>query len=84
MRGGYGVFSFSQVVSMFILFGVMLVWLLKKKEVIKTLPPDPYDPEVDKFDLFIKPEDAPVKEETETEEAPEEEQDNPLDPRAEQ
>lgn len=84
VRGGYGVFSFSQVISMFILFGVMLVWLLKKKEVIKTLPPDPYDPEVDKFDLFIKPEDAPVKEETETEEAPEEEQDNPLDPRAEQ
>ena len=77
VRGSYGVFSFSQVVSMFILFGVALVWILRKKGILKPLPHDPYDPEVDKYDLFAKPEnDIPEEEETCPEEGFPEEQVN--------
>lgn len=56
VRGGYGIFSFSQVVSLVILFGVVLFLLLRYKGFLKPAPPDPYDPEVDKYDLFAKPE----------------------------
>ncbi|MDO4846156.1 MAG: prolipoprotein diacylglyceryl transferase [Oscillospiraceae bacterium] len=56
VRGGYGIFSFSQVVSLVILFGVALFLLLRYKGFLKPVPPDPYDPEVDKYDLFAKPE----------------------------
>ncbi len=66
VRGAYGIFSFSHVVSLFILFGVMLAWILKKKKIVKPLPPDPFDPEVERYDLFIKPETA-SEEETEDE-----------------
>ena len=66
VRGAYGIFSFSQVVSLFILFGVMLAWILKKKKIVKPLPPDPFDPEVERYDLFIKPETV-SEEETEDE-----------------
>ena len=65
VRGGYGAFSFSQVVSMFILFGVALAWLLRKKEILKPLPPDPYDPEVELYDIFAKKKNEPEEEETE-------------------
>lgn len=54
VRGGYGIFSFSQVVSLGILFFTALYWILRYKGVLKPLPVDPYDPEVEKYDLFPK------------------------------
>ncbi len=60
VRGGYGVFSFSQVVSLLILFAIALVLLLRQKGILHPLPPDPYDPEVDAYDLFRKPVEEPI------------------------
>ena len=57
VRGGYGNLAFSQVVSLCILFGVALYGILKWKGILPPAPIDPYDPEVDKYDLF-----APVEE----------------------
>lgn len=51
VRGGFGVLSFSQVVSILILEGVVLFLLLKKFGVLKPLPIDPYDPGVDYYRL---------------------------------
>lgn len=56
VRGGYFGLAFSQIVSLCILFGVALYWILHHKGVIKRAPLDPEDPEVDKYDLFRKPE----------------------------
>ena len=55
VRGGYGFLSFSQVVSLCILIGTAIHLILRKKGFIRTPPLDPYDPEVEKFDLFAKP-----------------------------
>lgn len=57
VRGGYGSLAFSQVVSLFILFGVALYGILKWKGILPPSPLDPYDPEIEKYDLF-----APVEE----------------------
>ncbi len=51
VRGGFGPFSFSQVVSILILFGLVLFELLQRSAVIKPLPLDPYDPGVDLYRL---------------------------------
>ena len=59
VRGGYGFLSFSQAVSLVILLGTWIYLLLRKKGYIKTPPLDPYDPEVEKFDLFAKPVSEP-------------------------
>ncbi len=51
VRGGFGPLSFSQVVSLLILFWVAACLLLKRLGVIKPLPVDPYDPGVDLYRL---------------------------------
>lgn len=71
VRGGYGFFSFSQVVSLAILFGEALYLLLRKKGYLKDPPVDPYDPEVEKFDLFAKPVSEPLMKEEDVQEEPE-------------
>ncbi len=61
VRGGFGVLSFSQVVSILILEGVVVFLLLKKFGVLKPLPIDPYDPGVDYYRLGKpKPVQEPV------------------------
>ncbi|MBR0081708.1 MAG: prolipoprotein diacylglyceryl transferase [Clostridia bacterium] len=52
VRGGYGPFAFSQVVSLAILLGVAVFLVLKRAGVIPPAPVDPYDPEVEKYALF--------------------------------
>lgn len=54
VRGGLWGLAFSQVVSLLILFAVALKLILRRKGVLPVPPPDPYDPEVDLFDLFHK------------------------------
>ncbi len=56
VRGGFGPFSFSQVVSLTILAGLVVFEILSKAGVIKPLPVDPYDPGVDLYRLG-KPKD---------------------------
>ena len=51
VRGGFGVFSFSQVVSLLILFWLIVFLISRKTGVIKPLPVDPYDPGVDLYRL---------------------------------
>ncbi len=51
VRGGFGPFSFSQIVSLLILVWVAVFLLLKKLGVLKPLPVDPYDPGVDLYRL---------------------------------
>ncbi len=51
VRGGFGPLSFSQVVSLLILLGVVIFQLLMERGVIKPLPVDPYDPGVDLYRL---------------------------------
>ncbi len=51
VRGGFGPFSFSQVISLLILIWVAVFLLLKKIGMIKPLPVDPYDPGVDLYRL---------------------------------
>ena len=51
VRGGFGPFSFSQIVSLLILIWVAVFLLLKKLGVIRPLPVDPYDPGVDLYRL---------------------------------
>lgn len=60
VRGGYGLLSFSQVVSLCILFGVALYAILRKKGLLKPSPIDPYDPEVEAYDLRRKPVEEPI------------------------
>lgn|GEM_PF-325531 len=60
VRGGYGLLSFSQVISLLILFGVSLYLILRSKGILRPSPVDPYDPEVDRYDLFRKPVEEPV------------------------
>ena len=62
VRGRYGFLSFSQVVSLIILLSVAIYLLLRKKGYLRTPPIDPYDPEVEKFDLFAKPLIEPIPE----------------------
>ena len=62
VRGGYGFLSFSQVVSLIILLFVAIYLLLRKKGYLRIPPVDPYDPEVEKFDLFAKPQPEPIGE----------------------
>ena len=52
VRGGFGPFSFSQVVSLAILLGLIVFEILRKTGVIKPLPVDPYDPDVETYRLF--------------------------------
>ena len=59
-RGGYGALAFSQVVSLVILFFVTLYGILRWKGVIRPAPVDPYDPEVDRFDLFGRTTEEPI------------------------
>ena len=51
VRGGIGPFSFSQIVSLLILAGLIVFLILKKAGAIKPLPIDPYDPGVDLYRL---------------------------------
>ena len=51
VRGGFGPFSFSQVVSLLILIGVILFAILRKTGAVKPLPVDPHDPGVDLYRL---------------------------------
>ncbi|MBR3038364.1 MAG: prolipoprotein diacylglyceryl transferase [Clostridia bacterium] len=51
VRGGFGSFSFSQVVSIAILIGLVVFESLQKSGVVKPLPLDPYDPGVDLYRL---------------------------------
>ena len=51
VRGGFGPFSFSQVVGLAILFGELVFLLLRKLGAIRPLPVDPYDPGVDLYRL---------------------------------
>ena len=60
VRGGFGPFSFSQVVSLLILFWVAVCLLLKKLKVLKPLPVDPYDPGVDLYRLGKQPIREPI------------------------
>ena len=60
VRGGYGSLAFSQVVSLVILFFVALYLILRYKGVIRPAPVDPYDPEVDRFDLFGRTTEEPI------------------------
>ena len=55
VRGGFGAFSFSQVVSILILAGLVAFEILEKTAVIKPLPLDPYDPGVDLYRLGKRP-----------------------------
>ncbi len=52
VRGGFGPFSFSQVVSILILVGLVVFESLQRSGAIKPLPVDPYDPGVDLYRLF--------------------------------
>ena len=51
VRGGIGSFSFSQIVSIAILIGLVAFESLEKAGVVKPLPLDPYDPGVDLYRL---------------------------------
>ena len=51
VRGGFGPFSFSQVVSLVILAALLVFTILKKTGAIGPLPVDPYDPGVDLYRL---------------------------------
>ncbi len=51
VRGGFGPLSFSQVVSILIIVWLAVFQLLRKYNVIKALPVDPYDPGVDLYRL---------------------------------
>ena len=51
VRGGFGPFSFSQVVSLAILLGLLIFAILRMSGAIKPLPVDPYDPGVDIYRL---------------------------------
>lgn len=51
VRGGFGPLSFSQVVSILILEGLVVFLILKKRGIVKPLPVDPYDPGVDLYRL---------------------------------
>ena len=51
VRGGFGSFSFSQIVSILILVGLIGFEILERAGVIKPLPVDPYDPGVDLYRL---------------------------------
>ena len=51
VRGGFGPLSFSQIVSLLILEGVIVFLILKKFGALKPLPVDPYDPGVDLYRL---------------------------------
>lgn len=51
VRGGFGPFSFSQVVSLVILAALLIFEILRKTGAIKPLPIDPYDPGVDLYRL---------------------------------
>ncbi len=61
IRGSFGPLSFSQVVSLLILFWVAACLILKKLGVLKPLPVDPYDPGVDLYRLGKpKPVNEPI------------------------
>ena len=51
VRGGFGSFSFSQIVSVLILVGLIVFEILEKNGAIRPLPLDPYDPGVDLYRL---------------------------------
>ena len=51
VRGGFGALSFSQVISLLILEGMLVFTILRKTNVVKPLPVDPYDPGVDFYRL---------------------------------
>ena len=51
VRGGFGPFSFSQVVSIAILVCLLVFEILLRTGAIKPLPVDPYDPDVDVYRL---------------------------------
>ena len=51
VRGGFGPFSFSQVVSFAILIGLIVFEILRLSGAVKPLPLDPYDPGVDLYRL---------------------------------
>ena len=51
VRGGFGALSFSQVISLLILEGLLVFTILRKTNVVKPLPVDPYDPGVDFYRL---------------------------------
>lgn len=51
VRGGFGPLSFSQIISILILEGVIVFLLLRKFGALKPLPVDPYDPGVDLYRL---------------------------------
>lgn len=56
VRGGFGVLSFSQAVSLAILAGLLIYNILLRIRWIAPLPADPYDPDVARFDLFCREE----------------------------
>ncbi len=69
VRGGFGPFSFSQVVSMAILLGLIVFAILEKTGAVKPLPPDPYDPGVDLYRLGgRRPTEEPIVFESEDKE----------------
>lgn len=51
VRGGFGPFSFSQVVSLAILIGLFFFEILRLTGALKPMPVDPYDPGVDLYRL---------------------------------
>ncbi len=54
IRGGVGPLSFSQWVSLGILLGVAVYYLLREIGAVKPLPIDPDDPDIARYDLFRK------------------------------
>ena len=61
VRGGFGPFSFSQVVSILILLGVLVFEILRRTGVFKPLPVDPDDPDVEVYRLVgRKPVEEPI------------------------
>lgn len=56
VRGGFGMLSFSQAVSLLILFALLIRNILLRTRRISPLPVDPYDPDVARFDLFCREE----------------------------